>query len=470
MTTNKQCGLCLSCGAPFPPSTRNVALFGRRANLSIVYIDHHVGNNPDLNARYHNPCFSAPVDASHMFHESHHQAALDYMCNHHTGDNIPAGGTVNIGVTHRLPDKDGAFPFYKGGRSKKEPHVATWDKPEKEDRLDFGVLLDHIKSKQTNDLDTAFAQNLNQTYLLCKSCNAIMTSVAYMRYIVGFSTNADRNPHGCIIPADKKPIKCYAAVTARADVKRASKAWYRKKQSPEQLYPTRASTEDPVSPHIAYYLHMCLPFRDPADPDVFDDLIGRNSGIAGRSTYTELCWIILMIACLATHIEKGSLHGDHKPSHGQHQQYGVLDIYVSFFIWRLCEFDYGPELARSGIDFVQWHQKYFWEAVHCRGMDKYLAVVGLAAYGSVEVNSRALVQDICAKLMQLYMGPIKPLIMLITGSIQPEIDTSTELGKDQMFVKNFFLPLSGMRTLMRVAGEKVDAHPPHPSNVFHDLV
>ncbi len=72
--------------------------------------------------------------------------------------------------------------------------------------------------------------------------------------------------------------------------------------------------------------------------------------------------------------------GTPKLSNGIHQYYGALDFYVSFFLWRLLEFQFGTSISRSGLDFaaelpvspvaplVPLTRKYYWDAMNCRAL------------------------------------------------------------------------------------------------------
>jgi hypothetical protein len=194
---------------------------------------------------------------------------------------------------------------------------------------------------------------------------------------------------------------------------------------------------DALTPHVAYYLHMCLPFPPPGGGPAAFAIHG--SGIAAKWLYLELSWVILEIACIATLIEEGKRYNA-KPSHGPHQHLGVLDFYVSYFIWRLLEFEYTERVRLIGLDFIQWHQKYYWDAIHCRALfPRDIArggLIGYLAYGTLQQPSRMLLQDICARLMRLYTGELNNLVLFVTGQRGLPVE-----------IQDYFLPLASMREL-----------------------
>jgi hypothetical protein len=442
MAAIDQCALCLSCGAPFMPSVADVKLFGRRANMSVLYIDDRCSNHEELRRLFETPRFTGPRQAAHMFHTAAHSQAILYMSKHHKGDDGPPTPVTNA----RLPALNGAFPFFKSDSKNMNPRLACWPQPPAAERVDLTPLLNHILTNP-GVLDVNFADETRVMYPTCKWCNLTMTQLSYMRYIVGFCSNADRNPFGCVIEETFAGIESYEAnigAASTADV--AYGVWRRKGARGPDLYPRRTGVEDPTAPHIAYYLHLCLPHQANPAVDVFDAL--GPSKEAGRITYTQMSWLLLVIACIATQIEQGTVYKQHRLSHGMHQHYGALDLYVSFFFWRLMNYEYARDLARMGVDFVQWHQKYFWEAVHLPGIGaRDHIVVGLAAYSTVKQPARPLLEDICERLMSLYQNQMRPLIALVTGNMPVPVPGGVALTPAQDFVRRFFVSPASLRRL-----------------------
>lgn len=443
-----QCGLCLSCGAPFMPTLANVKLFGHRANLSILYLEEKCNNNEMLRKRFKDPKFAGTRHGSHMFHEGHHAQAIQYMSKHHVGDDGPATPVVDV----LLPAINSAFPFFKNESKKNHSCLASWPRPPLADRVDMAPILDHILGAGDNGRDALFSEDVGVKYCICNYCNGLMTQLSYMRYIVGFASTANKNPHGSVISETFHGISCYPADKMTTNLlDSAYGVWKRSRGNAVEHFPMRQGVDDPTAPHIAYYLHLCLPYTaGPAD-DVF--AVMGASMVAARSTYTQLCWLVLIIACVATQVEKGKTYGDHHVSHGQHQLYGVLDVYVSFFFWRLMSYDYSVDLRRSGLDFVQWHQKFFWEAVHLPGIGARDHVIfGFATYSTVDINSKALIQDLGARLMGLYTDQLRPLVLHVTGNtpVPPALVSDADV-----FVRRFFVSLQSLRRMRRLSASRV---------------
>lgn len=447
--TQAQCGLCLSCGAPFLPSSKEVSFYNRKGNLSVLYLNAEFENDPELRRLFDKPKFSEPRDMAHIFHVSHHSTAIDYMCNHHTGDESPTMPAAG----HALPRRNGPLPYFISPTSNVGPHCAVWARPPEDERLDFSTMLDHIVDSASHvsrhNRDTRRPLSIDMTYPMCKGCNAIMTSTANMRYIVGFCATARSNQNGCIIPNDTTPIS--AAVASKGggrELKFAYGNWTCPNPAVVSLHPAYDAT-DAVAPHVAYFLHTCLPFVSDAHPDPFDNAAMPGSVRTARTLYIELSWLILEIACIATLIEFGHRYDGGGRSHGMQQHWGALDIYVSFFLWRLFEFDHKEAVLRTGLDFQQWHQKYFWDVIHCTALFPAPlpnATVGVTVYNSTDINSRDLLELICERLMDIYLVKLPPLFNFLRG-----FNPAPPLTDEQLFVNKYFLPLRAMVQLRNTA-------------------
>ena len=109
------------------------------------------------------------------------------------------------------------------------------------------------------------------------------------------------------------------------------------------------------------------------------------------------------------------------------------------------------QVRQTGLDFIQWHQKYYWEAVHCKALfppNSACNFIGFLAYGTTQQASRTFLQDICTRLMRLYTGELNPLIQFIAGrpGLPPE-------------VQDYFLPLRTMRELRNRSNLRVRSPP-----------
>lgn len=448
MSQQHQCGLCLSCGAPFLPQTTDVDLFRHKANTSVLFLNMEFTGNKDIRRAYEHAKYTGTKDASHLFHDSHHRAALEYMCDHHTGDSdVKWVGPINTGAIVSA-GPNGPLPYYRAPTSKtsKGPMVATWNRPTRQNRLNFQVLLDGVISAANQTTAGISLQNYGETQALCRGCNLIMTQENNMNYHLGLA-RMRRTNEGPIVAGDR--INQYNANDRRVDQFSAYGVW-RKAPGAFTRHPDGTPSDD-LTPALAYYLHMCLPFLNPPlEPDPFlTDIRNPAMHQHARSLYLQLCWIILEIACVATLRDVGRLYAPMGArSHGPQQHAGVLDLYVSFFIFRLMQFEFGTLVRREGLDFVQWHQKYFWDALNCRGLfptEEISAVLGSRVYTSVKQPSRDLVQDICGGLMDLYNNKLRPLVMFVTNQ-----RTSLPLE-----VSAYFLPLPTMRELKARSSRQV---------------
>lgn len=451
MSQQYQCGLCLSCGAPFLPNAAAVDLFRHKGNTSVLFLNMEFAGNADIRQRYEYAKYSSAKDASHMFHDSHHRSALEYMCDHHTGDSdVTWGGLVmrNIVVTAA---NNGPLPYYRTPTSKrsKGPMVATWGRPPAQERLNFETMLEFILEAGNLPDSRATQQNYDETYALCKGCNLIMTQENNMNFHLGLGRMRATNTGPLVMGS---PVKQYKANDFGNDQFSAYGRW--KKGAGTCTRHPQGAAQDDLTPMLAYYLHMSLPFvQNQNDQDQFYQNI-RNPRMAqaARALYLQQAWIILEIACVATLRDRGRLYAPlGSRSHGPQQHSGVLDLYVSFFLFRLMQFEFGNTVRKEGLDFIQWHQKYFWDALNCKGLfpvQQATTLLGARVYSSVVQPSRDLLQDICEGLMRLYREDLRPLILFAANQRQ---DLPMEITA-------YFLPLPAMRELKARSGRQVLDH------------
>lgn len=454
MSQQHQCGLCLSCGAPFLPKASAVDLFRHKGNTSVLFLNMEFSGNNDIRKRYEYAKYTAAKDASHLFHDSHHRSALEYMCDHHTGDSdVTWGGPVVPSmIVQAAPN--GPLPYYRTPTSKrsKGPMVAIWNRPTRANRLDLQDLLDGVVSAANTATARPVMQNYSETHALCRGCNLIMTQENDMSFHLGLGRMRASNPGPIVVGT---PVRHFKASDRRVDQFSAYGTW-RKATGGSVSHPLGDSSDD-LTPMVAYYLHMCLPYvQPPADPDPFvQDIPNPAMQHPARSLYLQLCWIILEIACVATLRDVGRLYPPlGARSHGPQQHSGVLDLYVSFFLFRLMQFEFATHVRREGLDFIQWHQKYFWDALNCKGLypvEQVTSLLGGRVYTSVVQPSRDLVQDIGRGLMHLYNVELRPLILFATN----------QHAGLPIEITAYFLPLPAMRELKARSGRQV-CPPPVP--------
>ena len=452
-----QCGLCLSCGAPFPPKSDEIVLFNHTGNMSILYIHTQFVENTVLNRVYEKPVFTGVEQKSHIIHGSHHEGALTYMCFHHKGDMAPKKpAPLNSVIT----GDSCMFPYLKSPTTGQGPQVATWTRPTADKRMNFDPLLQRLLNPTDHIPRDAggITMSLKLMYPICTPCNSLMTVLSKMRYLLGFTNTANNNPFPCIISIRESPISTQEAVTHKAKVDNAYGNWTLKTGAAVHRLPSREpENKDTVAPHVAYYLHLCLPHSGvDAALDTFNVPTLPGSELTARCTYLELSWLILEIACLASLLMDGKSYNA-QLSHGQHQHYGVLDLYVSYFLWRLLQFEYPTQIRASGLDFPQWHQKYYCVVLGCPklGLDKSSPILGIQAFGNLQTSTKEIVEEICARLINLYTGPLQPLVMFVTNTWPHPPLVITE---GQTSARQYFLPLRTMKKLLTLSIAKVRAN------------
>ena len=260
-----QCGLCLSCGAPFLPKQTEVVLYNHTGTMSILYIHTQFVESPALNRTYEKPVLSSISQQSHIIHGSHHEGAVDYMCFHHKGDMAPQ---KPVPATGAIAGDSCMFPYYKTPTtSAKGPELATWIRPAANKRMDFKPLLDRIVAAREGGLDRdapGVSSSLKEMFPICVPCNSLMTGLGKMRYLMGFTSTANYNSNGCLIPASEHPITVQEADQCSQTLDNAYGAWKLKAGKRARNIPTRTTAaSDPLAPHMAYYLHLCLPHSGP---------------------------------------------------------------------------------------------------------------------------------------------------------------------------------------------------------------
>lgn len=255
-----QCGLCLSCGAPFAFKSQEMSFFTRVGNLSVLYLNEECRRNPALNSKYENPKFASDMHESHIIHKAHHQAAVRYMTRHHSGDDAPRwpAGTTTI------PDQNGPMPYYKNESGKGGAEVAVWVRPTDAQRVRLPRLVQFVGALAgVRRRDTW--QNLDETFKICEACNSLMTNLSMSRYLLGCNTVSTNNTSP-IIEQGSRPVGSRAANRKGVDPENAFGVW--EYGGAITRSPTQTNA-DPLSPYVAYYLHACLPFQAVAANDAF---------------------------------------------------------------------------------------------------------------------------------------------------------------------------------------------------------
>ena len=437
-----QCGLCLSCAAPFAFHSQDVSFYDRPGNLSILYLNEKCRHHPALMERFIDPKFVDVKEKSHIFHESHHGAAIHYMTHHHTGDAAPAAG-VGVGK-QRLVAQNGPMPYFTTARTHSGPKVATWIRPAEGQRVDLAPLLKFLVEHR-GGRRRLMVQNLDQTFFICKACNSLMTNEAMVEFLVGSGRSGRKNAQVPLIHVGDTPIFVRNADPMNVlNLTKAFGSWFYTPNEDPTLLPVLTG-EDPIAPCVGYYLHCCLPFMAAGAASPFAPGGSQDVAKAVRLQYVELSWLILMITCTLTLIEQGKPYGD-RPTPGMQQHYGVLDVYVSYFVWRLMKYEFGDSNSRSP-DFVQWHQKYFWDAMRMPVFNGRRSQSGLGA--EILPNSQVAAQElfalVCTELMELYEVKLRPLVMFVAKQAFPAARTP-----DEDFTLRYFVPPNALTALIRM--------------------
>ena len=440
--SDQQCGLCLSCGAPFLPDIDDIDFFNREANLSVLFLNTQFKQNPEIQRTYDVPKLCSKRQASHIVHVSYHQTALDYMCNRHTDDNdVGIGAGFNMVGGSAVPDLANApFLYYHTASTKEGPKAATWARPPEDRRIDMGDLLDRIEEAYDNDPVHAQPFQPGRMYDICAGCNALMTQKSHFRFLLGCRGAGAKNMRGCIVARDA--FTQYNVESRRHALPDAYGVWQVQNGGVRRA-PRRIKT-DSEAPAIAYYLHMCLPHQGAGQQNYFNRFRPTALRLATRQVYLELCWVILEIACLATLLDEGTATKprETKRSHGRHQHLGVLDLYVSYFFWRLAVYCLG---GRKQMDFVQFHQKFFSDARNCPGLlpeSSRRVTTGSLMYSASSQSAKGLVEEICSYLMFYFKNELQPLVELCCGG-----------GDVDKPIKEYFLQFDVVRILRARSNE-----------------
>jgi hypothetical protein len=427
--TGLQCGLCLSCGVPFLPDVSRVDFFNRQGVLSVLFLNSEFTHNRDIQQAYTTPKFSSGVDQAHVFHRSHHATAIEYMCERHTRDSRVGGGAIVAGNV--IPDQANAAMLYHHAptsQGNRQPRAATWDRPPLASRLNMRRLRKFVLRVGALPNARVPAQNLDQTYATCEGCNDLMTQKAGIAYVLGYGVAGARNVHGGVIQG--QPVREYVADAQNHTLANAYGNWQYGNVPAAVVPRPDQTTQDSTAPHVAYYLHMCLPYKVHGQRDVFEARIA-NAAVRrqARAFYLEQCWLILEIASLATLLEEGPVMNEPntRRAHGMHQLCGSLDLYVSFFLFRLLQFEHFAAIRTYDLDFVQWHQRYYWDAINCPGLfgpNERRVLIAQRMYGTTAQPGGTLVTQICERLMSHYRTRLLPLVRMLAlqANVLPAIE------------------------------------------------
>lgn len=258
------------------------------------------------------PTFCSKLEASHVFHESHHQHAVRVICEHRLTD-------AALSFANGADNADGWFPFVRHPKGR-DPQslVAEWDRPADGDRLVHQALLDLLPA------DGEDMPDYNVKVACCQDCNHLMTMEFWFRYHLYGSM--DDNEHR-LIPTDA--IRVQPANAGRHPL-REWEQWGAPlgpvTSFPQDLY---LRTQDIMSAAVGYYLHRCLPVGVLSTPRT--------------KLYVAMCWVVLEVTCLLCELVKGSLNAEDTPAlikrnKPQKNALGCIELYLSYMAWRVLGF------------------------------------------------------------------------------------------------------------------------------------
>jgi len=323
------------------------------------------------------------------------------MCHHHVGDVDLSQPPDRPGT---IPVMNGPIPFFKTPSTNQGPQLAWWDAPDAADRLDMRDLFEHLLfvANSYADRNVNFDEDFETTYVTCSDCNALMTQQGYMNYLIGLTNSARFNQYGGIIHGN--PIHVVNADTNNHRPLNDAYGNWKKARVPHPSDHPTYNALDSLTPHVAYYLHLCLP---PIAMGGADPWNIPGSGTSARTLYIQLCWVVLEITCLCSLLENGKQSGNRRLSHGFKCHLGAIEFYLSYFFWRLFQYEFMQVIPRLRLNFIQWHQKYFWDIINCKGIfptNRILLAEMICP--NVNIPSQRLVENACYNMMQLYHNEI----------------------------------------------------------------
>jgi hypothetical protein len=349
-----QCGLCLSCGAPFLPMGEDMVEYDKMGNISVLYFQKLVRTSEQLQKTVHKPTFCAKPQESHLLHKTHHKHAVEYAMGKAREKQHVLDG----------PDRDNpGFPFMRSPTGKNgKAMFATWLPPGVEDVLDFKLLADFILSLST---DGGLTDDYENKPRCCHDCNMTMTMRFWFDYHL---TGGAAGNESKIIPDGSMEV--YRANTNGNNNNVIEKHDQWELRGFEDSYPQpRMSREKQVTgAALGFYLdYSCRPLATPGLIDFASATYDKQDHYA---LYLHMCWVVLEVTCLICEYSRGS--GDAEDSNQTIKRnqclktpLGAAELYFSYFCWRIVCFTHAEVRTLS---FQSWHQFYMWYASDCEAL------------------------------------------------------------------------------------------------------
>ena len=357
-STQPQCGLCLSCGAPFMPTAVLGTAFGDSCMIYLhqdYALDPHVRDSVTeqisikLLGKKHN---------AHLVHQAAHSVAVGFACYklRPYEDVVAPGDGQPADDTHAPLHALGGRPIQLRGPGNDRPFgardkvMSAWSRPPPQsDRVlelynrvresplrpgeeEEGGPLTFLPIREDGTSDPA-----HNYVALCDACNLGATSQAEFQ-----STLHELVPQNLyqLYPAQGPTYPVLMEAFGH---------WTQEGADPRNC--RNLTTE------LAVFLHSCVEQNWVRDDDISDEVYDRRHHLL-----VHLYWIALQVLCLA---EKAyaPLRAVKKSKH-RRIYVGLADLYISLFLWLYARWESGA--AFGEVSFVQWHQKYMWVCVECR--------------------------------------------------------------------------------------------------------
>ena len=448
-------GLCLCCGAPWPPIEGDVLDGDTLGNQVINKINKAYIRNEPMGKKFNNPKFGSPEHASHLLHQGHHKWAVQFMATRRA---------VRQSVLMGPPsDNDGAFPFVRTKRKTVVKELASWPAIDAGQRIDHGDLLATVAAVPD---DRPHNIDWDLTMPCCTACNAVMTMEFWFRYHLYWT--AEKNT-GRLIQGS--PITLRKAVTTGHPRIEESQNW-NVGDPIAGTYPkdVHQKAEDIMGPAVAYYVGMCMP----AD---WGAMAARPNQ---KTLYLYLCWIVMEVTCLVCEFVRGNRNNKHGKLlqviscvcdmslvyvwyvtctwQSPKSHLGSIELYASFFAYTLLSYT-RPRL-REVIGFQQWHQQYFWFAWKCdalfpderreRRLWAYQAIplpcsgASTASDPCVQIIPTASDGMSSRELLEMISGRLVALLIPLTRLV----DNLLGVGEVRPGVQKYFLPIGHLDAVL----------------------
>ena len=398
-----QCGLCLSCGAPFLPMGEDVVEYDKLGNISVFYFQKLVRTSEVLRKTVGKPTFCSKPQEAHLLHETHHQHAVMY-----TVDKAADG--------HHVHEEE--FPFMRNPTgSSAEALFARWQNPGAADVLDMKPLADFISGLSTQG---ELVPDYDNKPRCCHDCNSTMTMRFWFDYHL---TGAADGNASKIIPNNSFTV--FQADTRGNGNNKIEKYPEWTRGAPEGTYPKPSTSREKqiIGAALGFYLdYSCRPLNTPGLADL--GAAGYDKG-QHYALYLHMCWVVLEVTCLLSEYWRGSGDAEQSSRTIKHNQclktpLGAAELYFSYFCWRIVCFRY--ETVR-GLSFQSWHQIYMWYASDCETLfpreDHFWASKLMAdriAPDDMYMGSRVLVETVARNMTTVLKDNIMKLGRHLSGA------------------------------------------------------